>query len=218
MTASARSCAGGSTRRSRRWRDRRVDRVPPRLRGADDVVLADVGEIAGGATGRRWAASASSSRPGRGAAGEGERAALRRARRAALRAGRISLPRDDGAGARARGAPLAPGRARSPVERVEPARSRVSARTTCSERRSAARTGSPIPPASRSSSCGARPIGSRRPEHTDALALDADMLVVACGRAPRRSRRNAASSCRSGRWSGSWRTSARSRRCRPGCR
>ena len=162
------------------------------LRGADGVVLADVGEIAGGATGkamggvRQQFTTAAEVRLARASV-----QALPGARRAALRAGRLPLPGDERGGPRrARGAARAPGgarragRARRPVVRAT-----VCASTTCSARRSAARTGSPTRPASRASSSGARPrSASTCASAPMRSALDADVLVIACGVALARGR------------------------------
>ena len=67
------------------------------LRGTEGVVLADVGEIAGGATGKAMGGAPAVHDRG-GGARAGERTAVHGARCAAFRAGRLPLPGDDRAG------------------------------------------------------------------------------------------------------------------------
>ena len=154
-------------------------------RGADDVVLADVGEIAGArhrqGDGRR--APAVHDR-GRGAAGAGERQALPRARRAAVRSrSATSSSRRAPTGL----AELEERRAIQssfgvPVEQVDASYvdglrvDDVLGATICREDGIADPAG-----VTRELVRRAAALGVEVREHTDALGLDADVLVVACG-------------------------------------
>ena len=121
---------------------------------------------------------------GRGAARTGERAALPGARRAALRAGGLPLPRDD------RGRAWRSSRSVARCRRRSASRSSASTRASSTGLRTDDVLGATIcredgiaDPAGVTRElvrrAAARGVAVR--EHTDALALDADTLVIACG-------------------------------------
>ena len=135
------------------------------LLGADDVVVAERGELVCGSTvardGRRAAAVLDA---GGGRARAREHRVPRRARPAVLPSGRLSLPRDDGGGARrARGAARAAelarraGRARRSLGRRT-----ASPSTTCSVRPAAGATASPTRAPSHARCCAARRSSASR--------------------------------------------------------
>ena len=129
------------------------------LAGADDVVLAEAGEIAGGATGKAMGGVRQQfTTEAEVRLAQASVRALPRARRAALRAGRLPLPRDDRAGLATNSRSGGPCRSRWACRSSAWTRPpwRVFARTTSSTPSSAARTASPIRWASRGSSCGGR--------------------------------------------------------------
>ena len=192
------------------------------LLGADDVVVAERGELVGGSTSRAMGGVRQQfSTAGRGGARAREHRVPRVARLAALPPGRLSLPRDDRRRLRrARGTaspterPRRAGRARRPGSR---ARSR--GRRRRSARPAAGATAWPTRPVWRGRCCGGRrsaawtSASTRRPKISTATRSSSR---AARGRL--RSPHGTASSCRSARSAGSCSRRLRSRACPTTCR
>ena len=152
------------------------------LRGADDVVLADVGEIAGGATGKAMGGVRQqfTTEAEVRLAQASVRLFTSSARRCSNRSA-TSSSRRPRLGSGARGAARRPGRLGVPVERVDAASSRASARRRA--------RGDDLPRGRDRRPCGrdarARPAGGGtrgRGARADGRAeLAAETLVVACG-------------------------------------
>ncbi len=155
------------------------------LRGADDVVLADVGEIAGGATGKAMGGVRQQfTTEAEVRLAQASVRLFRGARRAAVRAGRLPLPRDHRARARRSS------RSGAPSRRLSACRSSASTPRSSTGLRTDDVLGATIcredgiaDPAgvTRELVRRAAALGVDVRERTDALTLDAETLVIACG-------------------------------------